>query len=512
MGLPNGSSAETIFEKIDSLFGAAFFRPWIPGTTNTLELELDGPGLPVVLNGNVKISGASGNTISANSDGLFVSAFNNDYKVKVDVTAPPRYLEDAMIGGTDGCVSISVIDRSGILNIQPLLDLDCFVERLCDSTGSTKADLGLCVLNAALLFEDSDSIDFDVNQVGEQMQIIANTNISGASGNTLSINPDGLYTAGGTFTINNNAPTRLITANGTSTSADAQSTLLYDSTIGTLTATPINHTLVASTSFYRGMFNTNLLLNQTNYGVKVGNLTSVFGGLIYSSTGNTTFGRGYYISSMIAESALNTSDSSTSSGLIASIVAKIDAFGDGTYSDVANIRTNFPATDAVESGVFSGTITNYYALFIGEQNGDEGGINPSLITNKYAIFQEGSTLLNSFATAVVVTSDERVKTNIEDYTKGLSEIETIVTVKYNFKETPNDEKKVGVLAQNVESVIPEAIHTSNSKYYGIEDFKRLDNDVLVYTLINAVKELSSQNKSLNERIFALESKNIKFGS
>jgi len=262
--------------------------------------------------------------------------------------------------------------------------------------------------------------------------------------------------------------------------------------------------VVASQEFDRGLFSTQLLLNSANFGVKTSNISGSHGQLFYNAGVNTTFGRGHFIGGDIGELVLNSSGGTSTTGLVAAIAAKIDVFNSDNYSDVASLRTSYPGTDVVFGGNYTGTITNYYGIFIGDTNANEGGISHARVTNGYAIFQEGSSLLNSFATAVVVTSDERVKTNIENFSTGLSAIENINVVKFNFKENTTVDKKVGVLAQQVETVLPEAIHTSKSNFYALDDFKRLDNDVLVYALINAVKELSAQNRSLNARLLKVE--------
>lgn len=505
MEMPNGSSAEAIFEKIDTLFGAAFFRPWITGSTNTLNLHLDGPGLPVVLKGDVLISASAGNTLIANSDGLFAPSFNPDYKVKVDATAPPRYLADSLVGGTDGCVSISIIDQAGLLAIIPILDLACFADKICNSTGSIKAELGSCLLNSSLSVLDTSSIDLSLIPVGSGLQLSANSKISASAGNNIVINVDGLFVPTSTITINNNADNRLLTANGSTTSIDAEPTLLYNA--GTLNAPLFNYNfqVVASQEFYRSLFVSQVTLNDANYGVKVSNITGQGSQLFVNSQVNTTFGRGHFLGGFGSELVLNSVGGTTTTGLVSSVMAKVDVFNTDNYTEVAALRTQYPSTAAVLGGVYSGTITNYYAVFIADTNGDEGGIAHTNVTNSYAIFQEGSFLKNSFATAVVVTSDGRVKTNIENYTKGLIEIENIRPVKYNFKENL-EVNKIGVIAQEVEQVIPEAIETSKNDYYKIDDFKKLDNDVLVYTMINAIKELSSLNKALNDRLIILENK------
>jgi len=505
LGMPNGSSAEAIFERIDAFLVGN--KPWTIEDTDSVDLTLNQSSFPIVLSADVKISSASGNTIVINPDGLFSSPFTESGKVKVSAIDIPKYLEDAVVGGTDGCVSLSITrdTSTGLLFFQPSIDVDCFSNILCNST-SAKNSLAECLLSSGLDVEDTNSVDLTLNESGFPIVLSADVKISSASGNTIVINPDGLFTEGSSFVINNPINNGLITSNGSSDSADAESTILYSN--GTLNAPLFNYNfqVVASQEYDRALFIGQLTLSNPNYGVKVSNIAGEHDQLYINTQVNTTFGRGHFIGSGISELVLNSVGGTTTTGLLSSVVAKIDVFNSDDYTQIASIRTQYPGTDNILGGLYSGTITNYYGVFIGDTNGDEGGIAHGRVTNSYAIFQEGSTLLNSFATAVVVTSDERVKTNIEDYKKGLTEIENLRIVKYNFKEAIDAEKKVGVIAQEVEQFIPEAIHTSKNEYYKIEDFKKLDNDTLVYTLINAVKELSSINKDLNSRLKALENK------
>ena len=57
---------------------------------------------------------------------------------------------------------------------------------------------------------------------------------------------------------------------------------------------------------------------------------------------------------------------------------------------------------------------------------------------------------------------------------------------------------MGIIAQEIENIIPEAIKIGKCK--DIEDFRFYDQSVLIYTLINAVKELSIKVKQLENAI------------
>ncbi len=95
-------------------------------------------------------------------------------------------------------------------------------------------------------------------------------------------------------------------------------------------------------------------------------------------------------------------------------------------------------------------------------------------------------------------SDARIKKNVKDYSAGLKEILAIhpVTFEYNGKAIyKNDGKKyVGVLAQEIEKVLPSTVSTIKAD--GFDDLRKYDGSELTYTLINAVKELQSQIEKL----------------
>ena len=56
----------------------------------------------------------------------------------------------------------------------------------------------------------------------------------------------------------------------------------------------------------------------------------------------------------------------------------------------------------------------------------------------------------------------------------------------------------GVIAQEIESIFPECVETSN------KGAKTVDADAITWALVNAIKELSAKNDALEARIAALE--------
>ncbi|UCG55810.1 MAG: tail fiber domain-containing protein [Phycisphaerales bacterium] len=102
-------------------------------------------------------------------------------------------------------------------------------------------------------------------------------------------------------------------------------------------------------------------------------------------------------------------------------------------------------------------------------------------------------------------SDARLKEINDDYEHGLSEITGLNPVKYNYTrdndlELPTEEQYVGVVAQEVQSVIPEAVKENSDGYLMV------NNDPIIWAMVNAIKELKSENDALKQRLEALESR------
>jgi len=96
-------------------------------------------------------------------------------------------------------------------------------------------------------------------------------------------------------------------------------------------------------------------------------------------------------------------------------------------------------------------------------------------------------------------SDLRLKENILPVENALDKVEAINGVYFNFKDSP-DKTMVGVIAQDVQAVLPEAVSVTDPEtgYLGVSYTS------LVPVLIEAVKELKAENEALQVRIEALE--------
>jgi hypothetical protein len=106
------------------------------------------------------------------------------------------------------------------------------------------------------------------------------------------------------------------------------------------------------------------------------------------------------------------------------------------------------------------------------------------------------------------TSDSRLKANIENIPDALAKVNQLNGVTYNWNELAHEVehkdtnvREVGVLAQQVNDVLPEVINVRDNGYMAVRYEK------MVPLLIEAIKELTEQNRQLAQRLSDLEDNN-----
>ena len=172
------------------------------------------------------------------------------------------------------------------------------------------------------------------------------------------------------------------------------------------------------------------------------------------------------------------------------------------------IGTASPAGTLDVEGGTAAASTNGANIVLTAQKGGSGNTSGGNIllnvgaasgTGTYATVQ-----MNSAATgpAFVTTSDARIKTNITPLENGLAGIAALEGVTYTYRppaerevgkelNLPVGQLQMGVIAQNVEQVFPEAVDTM-----GTTGVKTVNYNMLMAPMIEAVK-------TLNRRIDAL---------
>lgn len=93
-----------------------------------------------------------------------------------------------------------------------------------------------------------------------------------------------------------------------------------------------------------------------------------------------------------------------------------------------------------------------------------------------------------------LVSDIRLKNVGDRFTGGLAEIKKLNVYNYTFKNDPNKLPQVGVIAQDLKMVFPNAVTKDENGYYKIRW------DEMLYSAINAVKELNTKVINIAKRI------------
>ena len=140
------------------------------------------------------------------------------------------------------------------------------------------------------------------------------------------------------------------------------------------------------------------------------------------------------------------------------------------------------------------TGTNPGVAFVignGDVNGSNGlaGNNPS---NAFVVNYDGSATLSGELT---IDSDMRLKSNISSLSGALAKLLAIDGKSYTMKSNEK-EAKIGLLAQDVEKVLPELVKEADDKQGTLS----VNYQGLIPVLINAIKEQQEQLKKIRSKL------------
>jgi hypothetical protein len=152
-------------------------------------------------------------------------------------------------------------------------------------------------------------------------------------------------------------------------------------------------------------------------------------------------------------------------------------------------------------GVKIGTYAAGDVVSIKEVSGDVG--IGTTDPQGYKLAVDGDAAKSSGGTSWATFSDIRLKEIGETYEYGLSEIGKLKPIRYHYKQDnelglSSEQGQVGLVAQDVQNVIPDAVSENDQGYL------MLNSDPIIWAMLNAIKELKAQNDELTRRIEAME--------
>jgi hypothetical protein len=101
----------------------------------------------------------------------------------------------------------------------------------------------------------------------------------------------------------------------------------------------------------------------------------------------------------------------------------------------------------------------------------------------------------------IQTSDARLKTDIQPLQYGLKEVLQLQPVRFTWKNDAAGEQKIGLIAQEVQGIVPEVVNGNAQK-----EILGMNYSGLIPVLINAVKEQQQQIDDIQRRIDNLKKK------
>lgn len=162
-----------------------------------------------------------------------------------------------------------------------------------------------------------------------------------------------------------------------------------------------------------------------------------------------------------------------------------------TYSKKTNLTANGAGWDD-HLNLYSSDATNRWNLLV-----DSGASNSFRVAynqgQKFIVDTSGNV---TFAGNITASSDISIKTNIAVIENALEKVQAIRGVTYNRKDLENNPRHAGVIAQEVEAVLPEVVQEN-------EGIKSVAYGNMVGLLIEAIKEQQKQIDELRAEVKAL---------
>lgn len=122
-------------------------------------------------------------------------------------------------------------------------------------------------------------------------------------------------------------------------------------------------------------------------------------------------------------------------------------------------------------------------------------------TNGNAVFNADVTAFGTFA-----PSDINLKENIKDIEDPLKKVLSIRGITYNLKSDEDKKSNIGVIAQEIENILPEVVSESYdpSEIYSENKIKTVSYTQIIPVLVEAIKEQNKIIEDLKARVEILE--------
>ena len=172
-------------------------------------------------------------------------------------------------------------------------------------------------------------------------------------------------------------------------------------------------------------------------------------------------------------------------------------------NDASGVVSILASNSSSETRV--GSISNHPLFFM--VNGDA----KARIDTSGGLILAGSTAQKATGTTWSNPSDQRLKNNIRDYTKGTAELMQVRVKEWEYNGkggTTDGMKGLGVVADEVMEILPNTVDNYEAKLNSDDEetteIKKFDATEITWLLVNAIQEQQTIINDLKARITALE--------
>jgi len=182
--------------------------------------------------------------------------------------------------------------------------------------------------------------------------------------------------------------------------------------------------------------------------------------------------------------------------------------GLSAFTDLAISSASYRGTTIVAETSASG---NSHDLIFSTSTTSAAPAERMKITSTGSLILAGSTAQKATGTTWSNPSDQRLKHNITNYPKGIPELMQVRVCEWEYNGkggTVEGEKGIGVIADEVMTVLPNTVETYDAKLNAEDEkttaIKKFDATEITWLLVKAVQEQQAIITALESRLSALE--------
>jgi len=180
----------------------------------------------------------------------------------------------------------------------------------------------------------------------------------------------------------------------------------------------------------------------------------------------------------------------TNASNLASGTVPTARLGSGTANSTTYLRGDQTWATISGGATLSNDTTTNITLFPTFSNAISGTYSTAYVSNTKCTFNPLTGTLS--ATVFTSLSDVTQKKNIQKISNSTDLIKQINGVRFDWKD--NDESSAGVIAQEVEEIMPEIVHTND------DGIKSVNYNGIIGLLVEAIKEQQNQIEELKSQI------------